>query len=108
MHPSTATVILAGGLGSRIGGDKALQRLQGKPLLDWVLDVVRPQISSRRSPSAASLGSTQLTRAMAAIWLPTEYPAMPARWRGCRRRCRKPLMSGLPVSRVMCRFCRTI
>jgi len=43
MHPATTTVILAGGLGSRIGGDKALQRLQDRPLLDWVLDVVRPQ-----------------------------------------------------------------
>ena len=43
MHPATSTVVLAGGLGSRIGGEKALQRLQDRPLLDWVLDVVRPQ-----------------------------------------------------------------
>ncbi len=43
MHPATTTVILAGGLGTRIGGDKALQLLQGRPLLDWVLEVVQPQ-----------------------------------------------------------------
>lgn len=38
-----STVILAGGLGTRIGGDKALQLLQGRPLLDWVLEAVAPQ-----------------------------------------------------------------
>ena len=42
MHPATTTIILAGGLGTRIGGDKALQLLQGRPLLDWVLEAVRP------------------------------------------------------------------
>ena len=43
MLPATTAVILAGGLGSRIGGDKALRMLQGRPLLDWVLAAVRPQ-----------------------------------------------------------------
>lgn len=38
-----STVILAGGLGTRIGGDKGLQILQGRALLDWVLDAVGPQ-----------------------------------------------------------------
>lgn len=38
-----ATVILAGGRGTRIGGDKALQLLQGRPLLDRVLDTIHPQ-----------------------------------------------------------------
>lgn len=38
-----STVILAGGEGKRIGGNKALQMLQGKPLLGWVLDAVGPQ-----------------------------------------------------------------
>jgi molybdopterin-guanine dinucleotide biosynthesis protein A len=36
-------VILAGGEGSRIGGDKGLQCLRGKPLIQWVLDAVRAQ-----------------------------------------------------------------
>lgn len=38
-----STVILAGGLGTRIGGDKALQLLRGRPLIDWVLEAVAPQ-----------------------------------------------------------------
>lgn len=38
-----STVILAGGQGKRIGGDKGLQMLQGKALLGWVLDAVGPQ-----------------------------------------------------------------
>ena len=36
------TVILAGGAATRIGGDKGLQLLHGRPLIDWVLDNVRP------------------------------------------------------------------
>ena len=40
---SITTVILAGGKGARIGGDKGLQLLRGKALIDWVLDAVRSQ-----------------------------------------------------------------
>jgi len=36
------TVILAGGRGVRIGGDKGLKILHGKPLIDWVLAAVKP------------------------------------------------------------------
>lgn len=35
------TVILAGGLGRRMGGDKGLQALHGRALLSWVLEAVR-------------------------------------------------------------------
>ncbi|MEQ1674595.1 MAG: NTP transferase domain-containing protein, partial [Candidatus Nitrotoga sp.] len=35
------TVILAGGAATRMGGDKGLQLLHGRPLIDWVLDNVR-------------------------------------------------------------------
>lgn len=34
------TVILAGGLGKRIGGDKGLQTLHGKALISWVMESV--------------------------------------------------------------------
>lgn len=37
------TVILAGGLGTRIGGAKGLQSLHGRALIDWVLDSVSRQ-----------------------------------------------------------------
>jgi len=37
------TVILAGGLGTRIGGDKGLQVLRGRPLTGWVFDAVGGQ-----------------------------------------------------------------
>jgi molybdopterin-guanine dinucleotide biosynthesis protein A len=36
-----STVILAGGQGTRIGGDKGLQSLHGRPLIVWVLDAIR-------------------------------------------------------------------
>lgn len=35
------TIILAGGLGTRIGGDKGLHILHGKPLISWVAEAVR-------------------------------------------------------------------
>ena len=38
---AVTTVILAGGLGKRIGGDKGLQILHGKPLISWVLAAVK-------------------------------------------------------------------
>lgn len=41
--PEVTTVILAGGLGRRIGGDKGLQSLQGLALIEWVLGTVGSQ-----------------------------------------------------------------
>ena len=43
MMERVTTVILAGGKGTRIGGDKGLQLLRGKALIDWVMDVIRKQ-----------------------------------------------------------------
>lgn len=42
-QPAVTTVILAGGQGSRIGGNKALQILRGRQLIEWVFSAVRPQ-----------------------------------------------------------------
>ena len=40
-------VILAGGRGSRMGGiDKGLQDLQGRPMMQWVLERLAPQVGS--------------------------------------------------------------
>jgi molybdopterin-guanine dinucleotide biosynthesis protein A len=39
-----AGVILAGGRGARIGGDKPLRRLAGRPLLEHVIARARPQV----------------------------------------------------------------
>lgn len=40
-------VILAGGRGQRMGGiDKGLQDLQGRPMLQWVLERLMPQVGS--------------------------------------------------------------
>ena len=40
-------VILAGGRGRRMGGvDKGLQDLQGRPMVQWVLDRISPQVDN--------------------------------------------------------------
>lgn len=41
MEHAITTVILAGGRGVRIGGNKGLQRLGDKPLIAWVIEAVR-------------------------------------------------------------------
>ena len=43
MQRAITTVILAGGLGTRIGGAKGLQSLHERALIDWVLDTVSRQ-----------------------------------------------------------------
>ena len=44
LKSSCVAVILAGGQGSRIGGNKAMQLLHGRPLILRVLDCLSPQI----------------------------------------------------------------
>lgn len=40
--PPVTTVILAGGQGLRMGGNKTLRQLRGRPLIDWVHSAVSP------------------------------------------------------------------
>lgn len=60
-------VILAGGEGRRLGGvDKGLQELQGRPMVQWVLDGLAPQVgtvlisANRNLPRYASFGCAVL------------------------------------------------
>jgi molybdopterin-guanine dinucleotide biosynthesis protein A len=47
MAEEVAGVLLAGGLSRRMGGgDKSLRKLGGRPILDHVLDRVRPQVGA--------------------------------------------------------------
>lgn len=46
-HPTVAAVVLCGGRGTRMGGvDKPLQNFAGRPLIDAVIDRVRPQVDT--------------------------------------------------------------
>ena len=46
-YKDVAAVILAGGMGRRVGGDdKGLIELNGKPLIAHVIDVIAPQVES--------------------------------------------------------------
>jgi molybdopterin-guanine dinucleotide biosynthesis protein A len=43
---TTTGIILAGGRGSRMGGvDKGLQLLRGRPMIEWVLERLTPQVA---------------------------------------------------------------
>lgn len=45
MSDNITGVILAGGLGRRMGGiDKGLQELRGKPMVQWVVERLAPQV----------------------------------------------------------------
>ena len=48
MTSDLAAVVLAGGEGRRMGGDKPLRLLKGRPLIDWALD-----FALQRAPSVA-------------------------------------------------------
>jgi len=59
-RPSFSAVILAGGAARRLGGgDKPLRLLAGKPILEWIIERIQPQlrmlaISANGNPSRFS------------------------------------------------------
>ena len=80
-------LVLAGGQGRRMGGiDKGLQELEGRPLAQWVLDRLSPQVGSvlisanRNLDRYAELGCR---------CCPIRWMATPAPWPDCRRDWRR-------------------
>ncbi len=68
-----AGVVLAGGLGRRMGGvDKGMRRLRGRPMVAWVLERFAPQVDS------VMINANQNVEAYAAYG----YPVIPDRFAG--------------------------
>ena len=65
------TVVLAGGLGKRMGGDKGLQILHGRPLLGWVLAAVGQE------SAAVFINANSLANAYAAFGCPLIADQLP-------------------------------
>jgi molybdopterin-guanine dinucleotide biosynthesis protein A len=69
-------VVLAGGVGRRIGGDKAIVELEGRPLLHYPLNVLRAvldDVAVVAKPSTVLPGLD----ADIAVWLEAEEPRHP-------------------------------
>ncbi len=90
-------LVLAGGRGSRMGGvDKGLQPYRGRPLAQWALDRLAPQvgsllISANRNP--------ERYRAMGAVVCAdevAEYPGPLAGMLAGLTHCRTPLLATVP------------
>jgi molybdopterin-guanine dinucleotide biosynthesis protein A len=75
--PGPVGVVLAGGSGRRIGGDKAVVELLGRPLLDYPLDALRDVVGAdayvvaKRDTKLPPLGGR------AARWVEPEEPQHP-------------------------------
>lgn len=78
-------VILAGGLGRRMGGsDKGLQALRGRPLVAWVVHRFGPQVDELLINAGTGWASTM--RPSANVSLLTRFLISRGRWPGCTRR----------------------
>jgi molybdopterin-guanine dinucleotide biosynthesis protein A len=126
-----AAVILAGGQGRRMGGaDKGLIDYQGRPLIEWVLDVLAPQadelvISANRNlgvystygypvisdtmtgypgPLAGVLAALQVVSANWLAVVPCDTPHLPAdlvaRLLGAARHANVPLAVAVDDARM--------
>jgi len=82
--PAIEVVILAGGLSTRMGRDKARLRLGGRTLLarvraaaratGWPVRVVRRDIGARRGPLGGVWTAFQRSRARRLVFLPCDLP----------------------------------
>ncbi len=61
--PEVGCVVMASGLGRRYGGDKLLAELDGKPLLQWVLEATEG-VFARRLVVTRSQGAAELCKAL--------------------------------------------
>ncbi len=97
LKPDITGVILAGGEGRRMGGaDKGLQELKGRPLVQWVLERLAPQvdrvlISANRNPERyAEFGCPVLTDSIPGFAGPL------AGLHAAMERCTTPLLASAP------------
>ena len=70
--PGVIVAVMAGGLGSRLGGSKATVELGGRPLLSWVLDAAaafETVVVAKRSTKLPALGVP--------VWIEPETPSHP-------------------------------
>jgi molybdopterin-guanine dinucleotide biosynthesis protein A len=74
-HEPPIGVILAGGLGRRIGGAKATVELRGRPLIDYPLDVLRAVLTDVAIVAKADTELPSL--AGVTVWIEPATPAHP-------------------------------
>src|SRR3954447_20225099 len=68
-------VVLAGGVGSRMGGAKATALLAGRPLVAWALDALRDAGFERRAIVAKR--DTALPALDVPVWIEPDEPRHP-------------------------------
>jgi molybdenum cofactor guanylyltransferase len=68
-------VILAGGIGRRMGGAKALVRLQGRPLIEYPLDALRSSLDDVAVIAKADTGLPELPGVT--VWIEPPEPRHP-------------------------------
>lgn len=74
--PSVVGAVLAGGLGRRIGGDKAIVELEGRPLIEYPLDALLGVLKEVAVVAKVATALPPLERRVA-VWLEADEPRHP-------------------------------